>query len=278
MQVSDVKMVQRKLRDIGLYTDTIDGDRGKNTNAALRAGFPLLPGPHPDDWQGWSEKRIAVGFLQLWAGAEGIPPGLIDGWWGPQTDAASEAPAQKLATGTVPDWRDIQPSDANPNGWPTEAGVPAFYGPHGAASGVRPPPPLVRVPSPWRFRIAWNLSDTRSFLWAHERVADSLGRVLASVHATYGEAEIRRLRLDVSSGDYSPRLKKGSATQWSMHAWGIACDFDDENNKLKWGADRATLARPEYLPFWQAWEAEGWLSLGRARNFDWMHVQAARLG
>jgi len=29
--------------------------------------------------------------------------------------------------------------------------------------------------------------------------------------------------------------------------------------------------------FWKAWEEEGWLSLGRSRNFDWMHVQACRL-
>jgi hypothetical protein len=37
------------------------------------------------------------------------------------------------------------------------------------------------------------------------------------------------------------------------------------------------MAQPEYAPFLDLWEAEGFVSLGRARNFDWMHVQAARL-
>ncbi len=64
---------------------------------------------------------------------------------------------------------------------------------------------------------------------------------------------------------------------YSMHSWGIAIDFDPERNQLKWGRPRARLSHSDAAPFWDAWEAEGWVSLGRARNFDWMHVQAARL-
>ena len=41
--------------------------------------------------------------------------------------------------------------------------------------------------------------------------------------------------------------------------------------------DRARFARPAYAPFWRLWAEEGWLSLGHARDFDWRHVQAARL-
>jgi hypothetical protein len=277
MLTSHVKLVQARLKEMGDYAGLIDGDRGPLTNAALRRAFPRLPGPKPADWQGWSDKRVAVGFLQLWARAEGIEPGPIDGWWGPQTDFAAGALAQKIRLGTVPAWRDDTGNRRNPNGWPTESGVTAFFGPHGAADWSRPPPRLVKVPSPYPFRIAWNLRETRSFLWAHEKTADSVGRVLSRILTQYGAAEIRRLRLDVFSGDYFPRLKKGSATEWSMHSWGIAYDFDDTNNRLQWGADRAWLARPEYRDFWAIWEAEGWVSLGRARNFDWMHVQAAHL-
>lgn len=28
---------------------------------------------------------------------------------------------------------------------------------------------------------------------------------------------------------------------------------------------------------WKCWEEEGWVSLGRQRNYDRMHVQAAKL-
>ncbi|TXT41117.1 MAG: hypothetical protein FD135_576 [Comamonadaceae bacterium] len=67
----------------------------------------------------------------------------------------------------------------------------------------------------------------------------------------------------------------GSTT--STHGWGIAFDFDPDHNPLKWDQNRARLAQPEYAAWWQCWEAEGWVSLERSRNCDWMHVQAARV-
>ncbi len=276
MQVSDVRRIQTKLVELGDYPGPIDGERGPDTNKALRTALPKLKVALPPDWPGYSDKRIAVLFLQAWSTSLGIPVGILDGWWGPNTANAASSLAEKLATGSVEAWRDVVPSSVNPNGWPTEAGVPNFYGPHGNPNGSRPPPPLVKVASPWTFRIAWNLSQHRTFLWAHEKTAASLARVLGRIHQRYGDSEIKRLRLDIFSGDYDPRLMRGSATKWSMHAWGIAYDFDDTNNQLKWGSDRAFLARPDYKNFWEIWEAEGWVSLGRTENRDWMHVQAAR--
>ncbi len=277
MKTSDIRLVQTRLATLGLYTGPIDGDRTASTDAAILAGLPKLGVALPQDWQAMSEKRRAVAFLQAMAQSEGIEPGPIDGWWGPQTEFATSALAQKLATGTVPTWRDITPSAANPNGWPVESAMVAFYGPHGQPNAPFPPPPLVKVPSPWTFRLAWNLNQTRNFLWAHQKCAASLGRVLSAIHTHYGEASLRDLSLDVFSGDYIARIKKGSASTWSMHSWGVAYDFDDTHNQLTWGADRARFAQPDYIPWWQIWEAEGWVSLGRSRNFDWMHVQAARL-
>jgi len=64
---------------------------------------------------------------------------------------------------------------------------------------------------------------------------------------------------------------------WSMHSWGIAIDFDASRNQLRWGREKAVLAKPVYDAWWKAWEDEGWVSLGQERNYDWMHVQAARL-
>ena len=275
MLASHIRLLQSRLAALGHYAGSVDGLRGPATDAAVRKALPGFGHPLPADWPQWSAKRQATACMQLLARAAGIDPGPIDGWWGPQTDYAANALVQHAATGQFPDWRDITPGRTNPNGWPTESGVTAFYGPHGTPEGRRPP--LVKVPSPWTFRIAWNLAEPRSFLWAHEKTAPSLTRILSRIHLHYGEARLRELRLDIFSGDYAPRLMRGSTTKWSMHSWGIAYDFDDTENRLHWGADRARLARPEYRPFWEIWESEGWVSLGRSRNYDWMHVQAARL-
>jgi len=62
------------------------------------------------------------------------------------------------------------------------------------------------------------------------------------------------------------------------HAYGAAFDFDPLRNGLKVKAPMARLSHQDAIPFWEIWEAEGWVSLGRARNFDYMHVQAVRLG
>jgi hypothetical protein len=62
-----------------------------------------------------------------------------------------------------------------------------------------------------------------------------------------------------------------------MHAFACAIDWDPERNPLRADHRWAQFAKPEYQPFLDAWEAEGWTSLGRAKDFDWMHVQAAHL-
>ena len=61
----------------------------------------------------------------------------------------------------------------------------------------------------------------------------------------------------------------------STHAWGIAVDLDPENNRLRWGCDRALFARNEYKAFWEIVEDHGATSLGRSANYDWMHFQFA---
>lgn len=132
---------------------------------------------------------------------------------------------------------------------------------------------MAMVDCPWVLKLAWNPKQTTRRIGCNVKVADSLRRVLDRVHAAYGAAELVRLRLDLFGGCYNPRRKRGG-TAWSTHAWAIALDWDPDHNKLEWGRDRAALARPEYETWWRCWEEEGWYSLGRERNFDWMHVQA----
>ena len=278
MIVAAVRLIQTRLKELGHYTGEIDGDRGPKTNAAVRAALTARDADMPSGWRGWSEKRRAVGFLQLWCHDRGIDAGTIDGWWGPQTDFAYEALGETLETQQPPpNWRDDESLDVNPNGWPRQSpqsDVEAVFGPHGVKDGFTPP--LRRVECPWKLKIAWNLNQTTRKISIHEKCADSLGRILANVHEHYGDAEIERLRLNLYGGSYNARKMRGG-DKWSMHSWGIAIDWDPSHNKLAWGRDQASLDDPDYLDWWRFWEEEGWLSLGRAKNFDWMHVQAARL-
>lgn len=278
MTNADLMQIRQLLTERGRAGRFRDGADGLRTEAAIEACLAGKELELPRECLAWPSRRQAVARLQLAAKAAGIDPGPIDGWWGPQTDYAVQALAELQATGRVRLWRDELPAAANPHGWPLEAepALRSFYGPPGDPGAGPAPPPLKRVQSPWPLRIAWNPRQTRAHFLVHERVADSLATVLARIHAHYGPREIERLRLDVFGGDYHARKKRGGSA-WSTHAWGIAIDFDPEANQLRWGRDRATLARADYDDWWRIWEAEGWVSLGRTRNYDWMHVQAARI-
>jgi len=65
---------------------------------------------------------------------------------------------------------------------------------------------------------------------------------------------------------------------WSTHAWGIAIDWFPGQNKMHWDSRKASLAHPDLDAWWALWEQEGWLSLGRTEDRDWMHIQAAKRG
>jgi len=287
MDTASVKLLQQRLADAGLYAGRVDGRRGPATAAAVAAALAAragglagelaggLAGELPGDWPRWPDRRKAVACLQLFCREAGIDAGPIDGWWGSQTDFAVGALRVLAATGAPPPaWRDAEGRPrVDPNGWPREdeASLSAFFGPNGLPGGRSPA--MAMVECPWTLKIAWNHRQTTRRIGCNAKVADSLGRVLAQVRDAYGDADIRRLHLDLFGGCYNPRRKRGG-TSWSTHAWAIALDWNPDANKLEWGRDRATFARPEYDEWWRIWESEGWTSLGRERNFDWMHVQA----
>lgn len=231
----------------------------------------------PPDCHTWTGQRQAVALVQLICKDKGAGPGDIDGYWGQLTSNAFEDLAYLRDHGRLPaSWRDEEdnnattPSDTNPYGWPKEshAALTAFYGPHGDAGA------LVPVRCPWPLQIAWEPYTPVRAISCHRKVADSLRTVLDAVHRHYGEAELKQLRLDRFGGCYNNRKMRGG-DRWSTHAWGIAIDWDPERNALKWKKDSASLASPEYNDWWAIWEREGWYSLGRKKDYDWMHVQAA---
>ena len=87
---------------------------------------------------------------------------------------------------------------------------------------------------------------------------------------------MKELGLDLVGGCFNNRPMLGGSKP-SMHAYGIAWDLDPERNQLKWDHKLAVFATPKYEKFWAIVEQYGATSLGRERDFDWMHFQFARL-
>jgi hypothetical protein len=269
-----VIIVQEHLKENGLYSGAVDGVLDGPVTVAVTKGLTTRTAVLPGDWRTFPAKRQAVLMLQLICNEKGIACKPLDGYWGPVTQYAHDSLVQLRKTGALPpNWRDEEASDANPRGWPRDQGsqtqMRAFFGEPGH-------PPMKQVRCPWTLKLAWDPSVSISHISCHTKAADSLETVLTKIHAHYGDAELKRLRLNLFGGCFNPRKKRGGST-WSTHAWAVAIDWDPGRNQLQWGRERASLARPEYNFWWRAWEAEGWVSLGRSRNYDWMHVQAARL-
>ena len=224
------------------------------------------------DKAGHTRRRDSVVAFEQFVMREvgGLATGPIDGIVGPATRKAR-------THWTRGPWRngllDSAPGDERMpkalNRWPKYSELTEFYG--------EPGQNLVMVSLPFPLRPSWALHQTVYRTRVHAKVADSIVRVQRSILSAYGMPAIRKLHLDIWGGCYSPRPMRGS-TRLSTHAWGIAWDTDPLRNALRWDRERAHLARPEYAAFWKAWTDEGWVSLGKARDFDWMHTQACRLG
>ncbi len=258
-----IKIVQQLLQERELYNGAIDGIAGPIT----MRGLARIEGLNSR----WPKTRQLIGFIQIAANERNIEVGPVDGLWGPRTEAAFEELSYILQHGErQPVWRPDEIIVPNPHRWPLQHSpeFEEYYGERGSG--------LITIDLPYEMRLSWRLFTRVRRVTCHEKVSESLQRVLQKVRDTYGEDEIRKLRLDHFGGGFNNRRIR-NGTLWSMHAWGVAFDFDPNRNQLIWGRDRAALAHPDYDEWWKCWEEEGWISLGRKRNFDWMHVQAARL-
>jgi hypothetical protein len=207
----------------------------------------------------WPEKRKITAATQLLLRSLGLYSGNIDGLYGPNTMYGIEQ------------WQDLMRDDHTvdaPHSWPAYHNLESFYG----APGEN----LVTVPAPYPMRLAWDKTSTVTRITLNKKCAASAQDVLAEVLKVYGIDAIRELHLDLYGGGYNKRKMRGGSS-WSVHAYGAAMDFDPERNQLRWGKDRAEFAKVVYNKWWSCWERAGWLSLGRTRNYDFMHVQAAGL-
>lgn len=236
--------VQQRLLDLGYDVGDVDGDFGPRSIRALRR----------------FQYRMGIG---------------VDGIYGRQTEAALFSDGAARADPPF-DRAALEIVGAKPGAaslvWPLQRDVERVFGPPAgpdASAGV------CHLPFP--FRLAWNLDETVNTFACHRLVATYFSSLFRDVADYYGRDAMTDLRLDVFSGCYSPRKMQGG-DRWSMHAWGIAVDIDDSRNRLRQDATTASLAGDVYRPFWDLVESYGFTSLGRERNFDWMHFQAARLG
>jgi hypothetical protein len=215
--------------------------------------------PGPIDGKSGTKTVKAIKAFQV---ANGL---AADGRVGPVTQAVlfkEKAPINRDEGEPV---QEPSPTHAE---WPRQVNCMSYYGAVGMFQ--------TSLALPYPMRLAWDKSVTIRKFSVHEKVHDSALRVFKRIADAYPEERRRELGIDLFGGCLNVRPMRGGKT-YSMHSWGIAIDFDPERNQLKWGRDRARLAKPDAETFWKLWEEEGWLSLGRARNYDWMHVQAARL-
>lgn len=263
--------MQRRLKEFRVYdgpeTELVDAATLVAINAFLDFGNVKVP-------TAWGTARRTLAAKQLICQKDGIDAGAIDGLMGPQTLFAFDVYEEMHGGGPVvaiPD-RDVAPARAAPRGiapiWPRQADVPAFFGAVGADQ--------TKLVPPYPMKLAWDRSKPVRSFSIHAKVHDSALRCLTRIAAVYDQQARADLGLDLFGGCLNVRKMRGGSN-WSMHSWGIGIDFDPERNPLKATHRTARLAQPDADAFWQIWEAEGWVSLGRARDFDWMHVQAARL-
>lgn len=259
----DTRSVQRFLGALGLYRGPIDGDYGRGSIAASRALLAELTAKGGATYQpSWADARVRVGVEQALFESIGQDLGIIDGVEGPRTQIALARWQDHITFKRPP----IEGATPHAIRWPNQAGMHAFYGAPGTNhTRITPPYPVFYGDQPVKTILI------------NKRCAESASRILDAVLAHYGKEEIARLGLDRYGGCFNNRAMR-NGTQLSTHAYAAAWDWDPARNGLRETSRTARMARPDYAAFIDAHEAEGWVSLGRARNFDFMHFQAVRLG
>ena len=106
----------------------------------------------------------------------------------------------------------------------------------------------------------------------HKLVADKLLAIFNDILKFYGQDEISKLKIDDYGGCFNYRLMRGGS-KLSVHSWGCAIDLNPSRNLLKETSKTARFARPEYKQMIDIFYKHGFESLGREKNFDWMHFQ-----
>ncbi len=258
------KDLQTELKDRGFYNGPISGIVGPLTrDSILNFVRSRSAEVDPGVIRSVSVQIRTNAAIQLIFKDLGFYSGTIDGRVGPEMRFATEQWQNRQRQTHLP----ARSAPVN-NRWPNRAQLESFYGSPGTGHT------LLNIPFP--MRIAWNTSQTVNRVTVHSKCADSLDRILKEILQVYGYDELRKLGLDLFGGIYNNRPIRGGSVP-SVHSYAAAIDLDPERNQLRWGSDRAVFAKPVYSKMIDAFDREGWVSLGRERGFDWMHFQASVL-
>lgn len=264
MNERNVRLIQLGLNKHYKNHLIVDGNAGKNTFAAINK-VSLIP-------LHWNPKRKLIGFLQVFSLLDGFDPGPLDGFAGPQTNHAVDQLQFLIKNGErESDWRNEDPITSK-----LSAAIPLqnykdlvkCYGEVGTNQ--------TKIELPHAVRLAWDTDTKINRFTCHEKVADSLLRALNKVIEHYGPEQYVSFGMDLFAGCLNVRKIRGG-TKYSTHSWGISCDWNSANNRLRWDDKRAVFAQPKYNRWNEIWEEEQWVSLGREMNFDWQHYQMARV-
>ncbi|MBK5956958.1 hypothetical protein CCR97_01825 [Rhodoplanes elegans] len=277
--IDDVDL-QVLLMTVGLYDGDLDGLFGPRSVDGMNRYLAQRSADIAGDWSRWSPARRKIALGQFLCNDTDNDAGRVDGLFGPQTEFAFDQFNRMKLRLPREKWRDLIDQLPEPPvtvaTWPRENEIQTMTSIFGTLGNGCGAVPKKRLNLPYRMKLAWDKRIVIDGFFVHALVHDSAARVLDKVYAHYKDDGVEDLGLDLFGGCTACRRKRGGSS-WSMHAWSIAIDFDPDRNRLNWGRSRARLARTDAAKFWEFWEAEGWVSLGRARDFDWMHVQAARL-
>lgn len=131
---------------------------------------------------------------------------------------------------------------------------------------------LVTIDLPYPMRLAWDTKTTVRRITCNKAIAEPLKAVFKELLTVYGYDKIKELGIDLFGGCFAFRKMRGGSSL-SVHAWGLAIDLDPARNQLKETSKTARFARPEYKLMIDIFYKHGFVSLGREKNYDWMHFQ-----
>ena len=236
--------IQRALKQLGLYQGKIDGILGRKTEEAIKH-FQALNGLKIDGIVGKITEKELLEEISI-------------------IEDRNESNFVSI---------DIK-SSKYPIETRSQKELKEFYG---DPSKNEIQPRLVKATLPYQMKLAWDTSVSVNKITIHKKCKEDLEYIFETTLRFYGLSNIKDMGLDLFGGSYNQRKMRG-ADRWSTHAYGCAIDLDPAHNRLKWHSGTARFSGIEYNEFWNIVEMAGATSLGRVKDYDWMHIQFANRG